>query len=269
MNNNEFLIKQLAEEVVNSQSFNYKTFAEAKDKASVSDYWCAYDKMTLLIFKHNFPSDLRKCFFENIETLLLDKLSKEEKKRRNELVSLYFFIKNNDKYSDYEITKCEKPDFVLIKNNKKVGIEVTELIMPEDKLVNVIMDDYSDSSYSTQEIKSRIQRKHGKKVKDFSVYSLSGKVAVSGPIKNVDTNKNRFVEKAIEKYNKYKNDISSFDEFIILCDERGVVIEIIDDNDITDLIEGIKSKNIIKNVTISFLYLKNYDSNVYCHNESF
>ncbi len=263
---NDSAIKQLAKQLVNSQSFGYKTFEEAKGKISVSDYWCIYDKMTLLIYEHNIPSYLRKDFCENFKTSLFNKLSKEEKKQRKELVSLYHFIERNEKYKKYEIEKCKRPDFVLKKNDKKVGIEVTELIMPDDKLVNAIMDDYTGTSRSTEEIKSEIQRKHGKKVEQFSVYNLFGTMAVSGPVKNVGVNKDRFVYKVVEKYNKYKNDIADYDEFIILCDERGVVVEITDDSDIEDIIESIKDLGIIKGVTISFIYTKNYDNNVYCKN---
>ena len=62
-----------------------------------------------------------------------------------------------------------------------------------------------------------------------------------------------FKNQILKKYQKYKDRIENYDEFIILCDARRG-IDITEDYEIEEIFDSVDSVEHIKNVTVIILY---------------
>ncbi len=150
--------------------------------------------------------------------------------------------------------------------NQRIGVEVTEFILPLDKIAYSIMDDIDRNNCSKEELKEITHKKHGKKAEKYEIYDITGKLSVMAPLRDINKSRDSFANKLIEKYHKYKDVIENFDAFIILCDGRNDVIEISEEIELKELVKITAEANAIKGIKVSFLYKKNGDSTVSCFN---
>lgn len=265
---NQKTIDQIAKEMVASQSFDFCNFAESKNKILSKKFYCVYDRLTLLIYEHNFSNESQRLLYKKIVELVEKKFCREDLKQRKELISLYNFIKCNSKYAGYKFRKELRPDFILVNDKEKVGVEITELTTQSDKIMDVIMKECSNKGLSEDQIRGQMKKRHGNEADNFDLTMFNDKMAIGGPIKNIAKIKNDFAEQILKKYNKYKNSICNFDDFIILCDAR-LGMEIICKGDAEEIFNLIKCNCKIKGVTVSIIYMDNNSDNICCSNAKF
>lgn len=70
-------INRVAKEIVASQSFDFCSFTESKNKTSLKEFNCIYDRLTLLIYEHDFQMNLKYCYTKISLSLLKSNLIKK------------------------------------------------------------------------------------------------------------------------------------------------------------------------------------------------
>lgn len=194
--------------------------------------------------------------------------AKEQQKEKDERSILDKFLLIHPGYSQAEISKKEHPDFVLtMPSGKQVGIEVTRFITETDKVIQKIVGQYSESEQDVADINKAAVQDHGAKAELYTYRKLAGRTAIGpGPFL-IRTRKEEFASRIIEKYEKYKSKMDSYDQFIILCDARDGLI-VTDEEDAKEIIEMALQKKVFpKSFKIAILYsaFGNVDTNFSCY----
>ena len=243
-----------AEEMVKNQSFSFSSFEEAKAKVEMYDKFIEYDRITLVIYEHNLSIEEFKIFIRKLHCLWKEKrINKEEKKRRKEYITLFYYIQKNIHLMSAKIHKEERPDFVLtLDDGSRWGIEETELTTPSDKVLDAIMRDFSGTELCEEEIKMKAEKKHGAKANNYYIKKYGKTLVVGAGMFSIKPRKELFSQKILRKNEKYKDIIDTFDKFIILCDATNG-IEVISQQDAEDIFDIISEKAPLKNVEISIV----------------
>ncbi len=137
--NHDDQINRIAELLIGSQSFEYKTISDARKTVQIEKYYIDYDATTLSTYNSNLSRDETK----KLDLLLIpyfQKLKAEQRESYKELcerrVLLRFLLASPEKYRNAVIEKHIRPDFILI-GEKEIAIEVTKLTTPFDEEVLV------------------------------------------------------------------------------------------------------------------------------------
>lgn len=236
-------LEMLAGELQRSFSFDYKTMAEARKEAKAGIYTYTFNAMTLK------PYD---CNLNRAETHQLDELmhpfylkmfeeDREAYKELRERIVLQEFIScAPEQYKTCEIFKHTRPDFILV-SDKRIGIEVTELTTGFDKEVFTLARQIDENGFKTEkEVQKHIQRYHRKIADRIKYFDLDGKPSISTDFHNLEPKRLYFSEEIKTKYEKYKDEIKQYDEFIILANgASGSGLEISEKGDVEEIINHV------------------------------
>lgn len=255
------MLEKITDEMIENFSFDYKYFNDAKKKISVDEIFIEYDAMTLDIYKTNLKNDDKHELYRIIREKV--KFNTEAAKERSERLILKKFIEVNNQYYDWEIEKTERPDFILKKQNKRIGIEVTTFITEYEAVCHRIISDKTISRKSVEEYKSDAIKKHGAKANKYTYGIINGVRTLSTGTMDINYNKNCFVDIVNKKFIKYSGVALNYDKFIVLCYSNG--IEIINEYDVKSFFDLI-DRTIKRNISVGLLYHHN-DKNVFCYDE--
>ncbi len=245
-------------QILEGQSFQYATFAEAKNEVIIPGTpnieYC-YDRLSLCVYSHNLDKESYRYIGRQLGNAFEDKHNREEIKSREEYAILFHFILQCPEYSTYRIEKNIRPDFCL--GNNAVGIEVTRFVTSSQKVIDSIYKENYDQGKSAFELEKSAIRHHGSKAKNYEYHDLScGPTIIRESLydpkdpniryskeisKRLCQKGKKFVDKIEEKYNKYKDEMSRFDEFIILCNAQDL-FEVTDKCDLDVIIEKTRAK---------------------------
>ena len=211
-------IEELANQVLEQQSFKIPSFREAKTTISVQKYYCTFDRISLCVYSHNLSSEEYYAFGNILTQKFEANHSREEQKTRTEYGVLFHLIILQNIYTDFIITKQERPDFILNGNkNEKIGIEVTEFTTERDSVISRISKQNFRKGFSALELKDIAFKTHGSKAKDYEYYDLGNSIAIGTGLINVIDQHKKYADEIIKKFNKYKTSFSLYDKFIVLC----------------------------------------------------
>lgn len=244
------VIIDLANQMINSQSFEYSSFMEAKHTVYSGNANVSYDRLTLMVYSHNLDYSGQGKLFALIRENFV--LHKEEKKKRDELVSLFKYICLCKKeLMPAKIEKCERPDFVLSINSEKIGVEVTELTTQIDQVIDRVARENFGKGKTRDEVQSAVD-KHKKFSNAITVEAVGKSVALYGPSFDGETRYSIFSDRIAEKIRKYENEIDKFSKFVLLCD--GEFESFARDKTDTDrIMERLQYDPAIGHMTISFI----------------
>ncbi len=262
-------ITKFAQDYTDSQSFEFPSFTEAKYKLfhriGLCKKYITFDRLSLCIYKHNLSNNEYQQFCKEV-TCKYNPENKEHKKRRVEYGRLFHYLWCESKLDKYSIHKQERPDFVLNIEDHSVGVEITELTTPYEKVMEKISS-IPTSDTSVDELKLKAKKRHGQKVNDYSYYEINDSVSVGTKTLDLTEIKKLFISHIIEKYNKYEKDIDSFDNFIILCDaQHGITITSKDD--INNLLEGLLDYSYNKKFCVAILWI-DFNNRLNCTQHEF
>ncbi len=116
------------------------------------------------------------------------------------------------------ISKSEMPDFVLERNNKKIGIEVTKIYVGNDWVAEKLSEDIQAYKLRKNEIDAYIAyRKFQNRIK---TYAVRGGIVIAPAYSEVSLNEYiiEIKNKLFEKIRKQIDDYNKFDENIIYAD---------------------------------------------------
>lgn len=209
--NLEIYAKQIIEEFV----LEHNSFSSAKKCMHIGDYVYEYDAMTLLIYDHNLPDDICKHLFDEIRKKYQElNLNRNKVKKYNETKVLFNFVIKFPLYFDWSICKGERPDFVLSKNGKKVGIEITEITFAIDKIIEELVNLNRGKNFSAEEIIANLPRNRQKYREDLEFYDN----AIGTKLLNFDERREVIIKNLNEKLKKYPQEQSEYDDFFLVCD---------------------------------------------------
>ncbi len=116
------------------------------------------------------------------------------------------------------VLKSESPDFVLERNNKKTGIEITKIYSGNDWVVEKLIDDIKTYSISNKEIDGYIKyKKYTNKIK---TYRINGNLVIK-PVNKIEDEsklKVKMKNKIFEKIRKMFDDYNNYDNNVILAE---------------------------------------------------
>lgn len=248
------LIEQIAKMMLESHCFEFNSFRQAKELICLNEKFVEYDRLTLIVYKHNLTKEEYSLLCKNLSKLY-DYKNYEHERTRKEYVSLYNFIRASHMTIN-TIAKQEHPDFVLLlENGERYGIEVTEFASGVSKIPHSVLRDYSESSLSEKEIEKSVIEKHGAKAKNIKVYKDRNKLQVYSGSFSITENKENFSKLIIKKSTKYKDVINDFDRFILLCDACDG-LDITEEKDVGDIFDMIKEVDFEPNVAIIIMAQK-------------
>ncbi len=155
------ILEKIANEMIGKFNFNYKTLNDAKMKINIDNLFIEYDAMSFDIYQTNLKQQERYRLYKIISEKI--KLDTEKEKERKERLILKRFIEINEQYFDWKIEKAVRPDFILKKQNRKIGIEVTTFITEHEAVCHKIISDKTISNESVEKYKTEAIKKHGLK----------------------------------------------------------------------------------------------------------
>ena len=121
-------------------------------------------------------------------------------------------------------------------------------------MLNRISKQNSKKKRSIEQIKANAEQEHGKKAKDYTYFDVDGAACIGTQPFNISERKKQFAEQIANKYDKYKDRIGVFDEFIVLCDAQ-FRVEINTESDIWDVIDCLSTiYTSVHNITIAFIW---------------
>lgn len=152
-----------------------------------------------------------------------EKIIAEIKKNRalekeiNEFISIFELL-NKYRIKSGKIEKTECPDFVLTRNDKKVGIEITKIYVGYDWMLEKISNEIKLYKMENSDIEGYLEyRKAGDKLE---LYNKNGKVVLAPklfPKMNEEYDIN-IKNKIFEKIRKLMDDYKKYDTNIIYAD---------------------------------------------------
>lgn len=222
------LLKSLAQKILKSQSFSFSTFAEAKKalylKCSSEKIKYVYDRLSLCVYRHNLSGKDFSILSSALSTGFHERDS-EQQKRRLEYGTLFHYYQFHKEFKNAEIAMNLHPDFVLTINNRNIGIEITELTTPKDKVLARIATENFGKGLRAQVIHKNATAKHGIKANYYEYMQVGDTVAVGIGSFDVNRKKELFAEQIFGKYKKYAEVSKQYDDFIILCNaQHGICI---------------------------------------------
>ena len=250
-------INAIIKRIIKSHSMKPSTLTEMVASIEENGLKIVYDRFSLFIYEHNFNAQQINYFYTTLKTHVMNEMNKETLKARKEFASLVeFFIHdenlkiNLDKATIY---KSEHPDFEIIDNNYKHGIELVRLTTEYDQVFNNITDMISDS-LNIEEAKNKAMKKHGEKATKYKYISIASKpVIMTCDMTPFRVKRLGFAKQVYEKYIKFKNQISNFHTFTILCDAvEEFAISCLDD--VREVFDFIKSFEFEKQFCVAVMF---------------
>jgi hypothetical protein len=163
-------LRATATKMINSQSYSFVNFIEAKETINdeESGLTVVYDRMTLLLYKHNMSHNDFKSFCIFFADAYDARFPRSAYKMRSEYIVLHKFVRSCPEYQEHRITKGEHPDFLLIQSDYhlsdiRIAVEVTELTTQYESVCSAISMLYSPLLRTAEDIHQAARKIHGKK----------------------------------------------------------------------------------------------------------
>lgn len=234
-------INELADKMIEEQSFQYKTFKEAQTSVEVGGFKCDFDRLSLGIYSHNIPRELFSKLCKRLQNHYFTRDMRETQKAISEYAVLREFIQFAPEYSTMNISKEVRPDFILRDETHgiAIGIEVTQLTTENDAILTDIVRKNLGEGLSAEEIHRNAVNKHKDKAEKFKYHDLGDRVGIESGVFDCEENCSSYAEEIIKKCGLYKKERKDYDHFIILCDAISTfcVINQADTDDIMDVVK--------------------------------
>lgn len=225
MLHDEKILNKLASKIIEQHSFQFSSFPAAKSVITIpgtNPVEYIFDRLSLCIYSHNLDRESYCYLGKQLTKQFEIKYCREDLKRRYEYGVLFHFMSACPEYLSMKITKKDRPDFCL-SENCSIGIEITELTTETDSVMQTIVKQNFGKRKSAAEVKQNAISRHGAKAKAYSYYDFGNTVAIDTGTFDVSVKKRVYVAEVIKKCTSYKNMISSYDQFIILCDAQHTI----------------------------------------------
>lgn len=170
-----------------------------------------FNKYTLRVRRGNAPRNEIKEW--NTDIFSVVKRDRNLTKEIKEFISLFELLEKLKIKSGY-IEKSETPDFILTRNEKKIGIEITKIYIGNDWVADKLSEEIKEFRLRQKDVEGYMEYK---KYKDRVItYKVRGGLAIMPQTKNISSEdyiielKNKIftkVRKLIDDYQKFETNI--------------------------------------------------------------
>lgn len=170
-----------------------------------------FNKFTLRVRRGNAPKNEIKEWNTDIYSVV--KKNRNLTKEVKEFISLFELLEKLKIKSGY-IEKSETPDFILTRNDKMIGIEITKIYIGNDWVADKLSEEIKEFRLRQKDVEGYMEYK---KYKDRVItYKVRGGLAIMPQTKNISTQeyivelKNKIftkVRKLIDDYDKFETNI--------------------------------------------------------------
>lgn len=214
------------------------------------------NKYTLRVRRGNAPRNEVKDW--NLDIYGCVKKNRNLTREVKEFISLFEYFERVKIKSGY-IEKSETPDFILTRDNKKTGIEITKIYIGNDWIADKLSEEIKEFRLRKNDVEGYIEYK---KYKDrVTTYKVRGGLAILPNISEISVDdyivelKNKIftkVRKLSDDYNKFENNVifvdvvssnifkESFDKNK-MCEELNYYVTCIESN-----FENLSAKVVLK-----------------------
>lgn len=231
-------IRKLALKMIALHNFPYVSLADAKKTVHFGRFEHCFDALSFCEYSSTLNRRQKSILGQYLNEHL-NKLESDRRKCRDEYEVLFHFLQLfSYPYREFRIMKEVRPDFVL-EGSTKVGIEVLEFTTAQFAIMKNIANRNFGKGKTAEEIHRAAREKHGEKAEQFNFLDMGGVPAISPKgLTDVDQIMQKFSADVYTKWQKYKDMISDFDDFIVLCDARHMPVTDKEDCDsIMELLE--------------------------------
>lgn len=201
------ILANLAEQMINSQSFEYNCFNDAATTIErpfrTKMLRITYDRLSLFIYNHNLTRKQYWLLGKSLEKWL-DIHNSDAQKKRIEYGILFQYALLHPKFQQARVVKEEQPDFIVEFKGETIGIEVTRLEKESDNVMSKIISEHAKPGMKANEILAEAFKKHGNKVKEYEIIELENGVFAIHHIESMLISADMFVKQIEKKLEKYK-----------------------------------------------------------------
>ena len=215
-------IEIIANRIVELQSFDYHSFPNAKHSLTIDNIDIVFDRITLFIYSHNLSRPSSSNLRNHIDRILDYIMTTEEKKLRREYLVLLDYLWKSQLWEVANFKKARHPDFILqfCDSNDIIGLEVTEFKTKAiGELFNISNANFGKGK-TIEQIKETASKRFKKSADKFIYSEIDGLAYVSTDLIDTVENQKHYAETISKKYEKYKDSLDQFDQFILVCDAR-------------------------------------------------
>lgn len=188
---------------------------DAIKKIHIDNKVLPLNTFTLRVTRGNAPKEEVRRWNVTINNEI--KKDRSMQKEIREFVSLFRMFEKL-KIKSGHIAKSEMPDFILERNNKKIGIEITRIYVGNDWVAEKLNEDIQAYKLRKNEIEGYIQyRKFQNRIK---TYAVRGGIVIAPMYDEVSVNEYiiEIKNKLFEKIRKLIDDYAKYDENIIYAE---------------------------------------------------
>lgn len=188
---------------------------DAIKKIHIDNKVLPLNTFTLRVTRGNTPKEEVRRWNVTINNEI--KKDRSMQKEIREFVSLFRMFEKL-KIKSGHIAKSEMPDFVLERNNKKIGIEITRIYVGNDWVAEKLAEDIQAYKLRKNEIEGYIQYK--KFQNRIKTYAVRGGIVIAPTYDEVSVNEYiiEIKNKLFEKIRKLIDDYDKYDENIIYAE---------------------------------------------------
>lgn len=258
------IMKTLADQMIASQSFGFKSFQEAV--ATVEHQFrdkmlrITYDRLSMCIYSHNLTAKQFFTLKKNMNHWLLKHYS-EDQKLRIEYGILFHYALLFPEFQNAQISKNLHPDFILSFGEQTIGVEVTRLEKDSDNIQTRILSENYKPGMTANEVFAKAFSKHGRKVREYEIFEINNEHVAIRHIESMLIIDDIFVKQIEVKIKKYNALAASFDKFILLCNAQ-TGITITSEDDARNMLDKVFEMYPDSRITIAVLFLNS--NNVLC-----
>ncbi len=255
------IISSIVDIVLASHSMNPSTVSNMISKVEKCGLFIVYNRFSFTVYKHNLNIDQFNLFMNQLSNLANKHMDKETLKARLEYAALISYI-NNASHSYIKgdllnaiIIKTVRPDFEIVSNDNRYGIEVVRLTTEYDQ-IGFRISDVISGTQNVKDAKKASINKFGAKANNYEYVTINSEPKLmtkltTTPYKN---KRQEFAKKVFDKYEKYKNQIDDYKGFMILCDASDeYALTHLDD--VKELLDFIKKHYYEKEFCVSILFI--------------
>lgn len=222
------VIKNIAEQMLVSQSFEYNSFREAmatiEQEHGEEKLYVKYDRLSLCVYEHNLTSQQYWLLGEALDVWYSSSNS-EMQKERIEYAILCQYATIHPEYLEAQVKKTDRPDFTVNLNDETIGIEITRLEKQCDNVMTRIISDCVKPGMTTSEIYAAAFKKHGYKANEYMYTDFGDDCFAIQHNDDMLISTDDLATQIETKIEKYRSIASGFDKFIVLCNAQlGIAI---------------------------------------------
>lgn len=209
-------LSALAEQAAEMIGCTHCSFKEAKTTLVCGQYSYTFDRFSFSEYERIMDEESYHYFCSEARAAFERSHKKDARKDQRECAVLFALAQVFPRFYTMKINKTTRPDFILEDGTLQIGIEVTELVTNTEAFERILMNEARGYDSAEAAKTAALSTRGRKQASEYTYLNLGTAIGIFNkpePHKDVI-----YAREIIKKYEKYKNEMAQYNEFIILCD---------------------------------------------------